>query len=156
MWNLRCSPPGPPTGGESHIGASVAQWDIWTIPSSGGEAVRVTNDAAVDWDPVWSPDGAFLYFASDRGGSMNLWRVPIDEKSGKVLGEVEPVTTPSTDAFHISFSRTGKQMAYVERTQNPNIWRVGFDPQREVTVGQPMPVTQGSLGAGSPAVSPDG
>ncbi len=52
-----------------------SQRDIWTIPATGGPAVSVTNDAAVDWNPVWAPDGGSLYFASDRGGSMNLWRM---------------------------------------------------------------------------------
>jgi Tol biopolymer transport system component len=31
--------------------------------------VEVTTDAAMDWNPVWSPDGKYLYFASDRGGA---------------------------------------------------------------------------------------
>ena len=144
-------------------GYRIAYWaqvqgvmDVWTIPAGGGEAVRVTNDAALDWDPVWSPDGAFLYLASDRGGSMNLWRVSMDEKSGEVLGELEPVTTPSSYAGYISFSRSGREMAYAQRTLTVNVYRVAFDASRETTVGQPMPVTQGSLGGGSPAVSPDG
>jgi Tol biopolymer transport system component len=144
-------------------GYRIAYWaqvqgvlDIWTIPARGGKAVRVTNDTALDWNPVWSPDGTHLYFASDRGGSTNLWRVPIDEKSGMVLGEFEPVTTPSNYAAYISFSRTGRQMAYVQRTQTMNIYRVGFDPAREIAVGQPMPVTQGSRKASTAAPSPDG
>ncbi len=33
------------------------QRDIWTLPAGGGEAASVTNDEAVDWNPVWSPDG---------------------------------------------------------------------------------------------------
>jgi Tol biopolymer transport system component len=82
--------------------------------------------------------------------------VPIEETSGKVLGEIEPLTAPSTNAFHISFSRTGKQLAYVQRTKYPNIWRVGFDPQRETTVGQPIPVTHGSRGGAGATGSPDG
>jgi Tol biopolymer transport system component len=130
--------------------------DVWTISAHGGNAVRVTSHAAVNWDPVWSPDGTFLYFVSNRGGSMNLWRVAIDEKSGKVPGEPEPLTTPSIEAFHISFSRTGKQLAYTQRTRTSNIWRVELDPQREITVGQPIAVTQGSLGAVLTTVSPDG
>jgi WD40-like Beta Propeller Repeat len=28
------------------------------------------------WTGGWSPDGRHLYFASDPGGRMNLWRVP--------------------------------------------------------------------------------
>ena len=144
-------------------GYRVAYWaqvqgrlNVWTIPVGGGEAVRVTNDASVDWNPVWSPDGNWLYFASDRGGSMNLWRAPMDEKSGKVLGEIEPVTTPSTYAANLSFSRTGRQMAYIQRTQSSHIYRVGFDPARETAIGQPEPVTRGSRSSGTPNVSPDG
>ena len=64
----------------------TAQRDVYTIPLAGlkeGEAaVPVTDDAAVDFGPFWSPDGKTLYFGSDRGGSFNLWRVPIDEKTG--------------------------------------------------------------------------
>jgi Tol biopolymer transport system component len=72
-------------------GHRIAYWgvhkggrkDIWTVPSTGGEPVAVTDDEAVDWNPVWSRDGRYLYFLSNRGGSMNLWRAPIDELSAR-------------------------------------------------------------------------
>ena len=74
-------------------GFRIAYWaiaggqrDIWTITSAGEKAVQVTRDAAVDWNPVWAPDGKFLYFSSDRSGSMNLWRVQIDEETGRTQG----------------------------------------------------------------------
>ncbi|HVG26394.1 MAG TPA: protein kinase, partial [Acidobacteriaceae bacterium] len=75
---------------------NAAQRDIWTIPAGGGEPTEVTNDPDVEGSPVWAPDGKYLYFASDRAGSMNLWRVPIEEQTGKVLGPPEAVTTPSS------------------------------------------------------------
>jgi serine/threonine protein kinase len=144
-------------------GYRIAYWrvtgghpDIWTLREDGSNPVAVTKDDAFDWDPVWSPDGAYLYFASNRGGSMNLWRVRIDERSGKILGDLEPVTTPSPYSGYISFSSTGRQMAYVQQSQTSNIYRVGFDPVRETTVGRPVPVTQGSRYAQAPDVSPDG
>jgi Tol biopolymer transport system component len=144
-------------------GYRVAYWAqvqgrlaVWTIPSDGGEPVRVTDDAAANWNPVWSPDGRSLYFASNRGGSMNLWRVAIDERSGKTSGETEPVTTPSPYAALISFSATGRQLVYVQRIQSGNIHRVRFDPVREIAVGPPEPVTQGSRMASSALPSPDG
>ena len=145
-------------------GLRVAYWgiqkggqrDIWTIPASGGEPAPVTDDAAVDWNPVWSPDEKYLYFASDRGGSMNLWRVPIEEKSGKVLGPPEPVTTPSAYSAHISFSRDGQRLAYVQSVIRENLQQVGFDPTTETVVGQPTWITQGSKLAASPDLSPDG
>lgn len=133
-----------------------AQWDIWTVGANGGDPVQVTNDAALDWDPVWSPDGKFLYFASDRSGSMNLWRAPIDERTGRVSDEIEAVTTPSPYSGYMTFSRDGRRVAYVQRISTTSLQRVGFDPTREAVVGPPEPLTQGSLVAISPAVSPDG
>src|SRR6185369_840653 len=55
---------------------------IWTIPADGGEAVAVTDGSSTDLNPVWSPDGTYLYFSSNRGGSSNIWRVAIDEDTG--------------------------------------------------------------------------
>jgi Tol biopolymer transport system component len=133
----------------------AAQRDIWTIPAAGGEPVEVTNDAATDWNPVWSPDGKYLFFASDRGGSMNLWRVPIEEQSGKVLGVPEAVTTPSPYSGYLSFSRDGRRLTYSQVVRGANIQQIGFDPVKETVVGQPIWITQGSRRANSPNISPD-
>ncbi len=132
------------------------QRDIWTISASGGESVPVTDDAPVDWNPVWSPDGKYLYFASDRGGSMNLWRVAIEESSGKVLGQPEPITTPSAYSGFMSFSRLGNRMSYVQVITRNNLQQVAFDPERERTVGASFWITHGSQIATNPSLSPDG
>src|SRR5437763_4974995 len=134
----------------------AAQRDIWTIPAGGGEPVEVTNDAAMDWNPVWSPDGKYLYFASDRGGSMNLWRVPIEEQTGRVLGQPEAVTTPSAYTGHLSFSHDGRRLAYANVVRGANLQQVGFDPVRETVTGQPVWITQGSRPATTANLSPDG
>ncbi|MEK7409509.1 MAG: hypothetical protein AAB225_30965, partial [Acidobacteriota bacterium] len=132
------------------------QRDIWTVSAAGGDPVPVTDDAHMDWNPVWSPDGKYLYFSSDRSGSVNLWRIPIDEKSGKLLGSPEPVTTPSPYSGYISFSRDGKRMSYVQQVRTSNLQKVRFDPSGEKAVGEPIPVTQGSREAYFPDLSPDG
>src|SRR3989454_3493698 len=133
-----------------------AQRDILTIPAAGGEPLPVTNDAATDWNPVWSPDGKYLYFASDRGGTMNLWRVPIEEQTGKVLGQPEAVTTPSPYSAHLSFSRDGRRMVYAQTVSKANLQQVGFDPAKETVTGQPVWITQGSRRANTPNLSLDG
>ncbi len=133
------------------------QRDIWTVAVEGGAAVAVTNDAPLDWNPVWSPDGKYLYFCSDRGGSMNIWRVLIEEKSGKVRGELEPVTTGvSGFTQHLSFSRDGQKLAYAVEVSTSNIHKIGFNPATEKLEGQPVPVTQGSRRLCCPDISPDG
>jgi Tol biopolymer transport system component len=132
------------------------QRDIWTIPAEGGDPVEVTNDPAMDWDAVWSPDGNYLYFVSDRGGSMNLWRVAIEEKTGKVLGSAQAVTTPSPYVAHLSFSSDGRHLAYANMVRTGNLQQVSFDPVRETVVGQPVRVTQSSRVAFVPNISSDG
>ncbi len=78
--------------------AGGGQRDIWTIPykglAAGEKAVPVTQDAAFDWNPVWGPDGSTLYFLSNRDGAMNLWRVPIDEATGRPLGPADAGDAP--------------------------------------------------------------
>ena len=145
-------------------GHRIAYWglilgnrrDIWTVAATGGEAVPVTEDAAMDWNPIWSPDGGHLYFSSDRGGSMNLWRTPIDEQSGRVLGPAEPITTPSPDSAQISLSRDGRRLVYVQRTATRNIQKISFDETVEKAIGEPAWVTQGSKLAMMPDASPKG
>jgi len=132
------------------------QRDIWTVPAKGGRPIPVTKDAALDWNPVWSPDGRHLYFSSDRGGSMNLWRVPIDERSGKVGGTLEPVTTPSPYSGYISLSQNGRQMLYVQLLRTLNLKKVGFDLRQERVVGSMMSVTQAKREALAPSLSPNG
>ena len=132
-------------------GYRIAYWanrdgqrDIGTIPAGGGEPVFVTNDTAMDWNPIWSPDGRFLYFSSDRGGSMNLWRIGIDERSGIARGAPVPVTTPSRFVAHLSFSADGTALAYASIDVERNLHAFPFDSLRESIVGQPMDITSGS------------
>lgn len=132
------------------------QRDIWTVSSKGGEPVQVTNDIDVDWSPAWSRDGKYLYFSSDRGGSMNLWRTAIDEHSGKTVRKPESVTTPSHWAAFLNFSADGKQSIFASGNRASNIEKVNFDSVSETTTGQPVPVTRGTLNFTVPQPSPDG
>ncbi len=138
----------------------TGQRDIWTVAADGtdGEAsrVEVTNDAALDWSPVWSPQGDYLYFSSNRGGTMNLWRIAIDERSGQVTGEPEPVTTPSGWSGAMSFSRDGSRLAYASLDSRSTLLRQDFDPVRETLVGPPITMLKGSRPIRDHDISPDG
>ena len=130
--------------------------EIATIPAGGGEPVRVAQNAAMDWNPVWSPDGKFIFFASDRAGSMNVWRVAVDEMSGAANGEPESVPTPSFYVRHLSFSSDGKTLAYIRYETKSNIQSIAFDPQNLKTVGETNWVTHGNRQVSTPDLSPDG
>ena len=79
-------------------GQRMGQRDIWTVSFERRDPTSVTSDSALDMSPVWSPDGRSLYFSSDRGGSISLWRIPLDEATGRVQGAPEALTTPSPTA----------------------------------------------------------
>jgi Tol biopolymer transport system component len=152
-------------------GHRIAYWghrpghhrDIWTVPAvpvagakPGEGEVPVTADPAVDWNPVWSPDGTWLYFSSDRNGTMNLWRVGIDEKTGKVLGKPEPVTAPSRWVGHMSIAADGRRMVYASADETSIVETVPFDPVGGRVTGEPAPLLSGALLVREIGISPDG
>lgn len=136
--------------------AGSTRLDIWTVTRSGTGPVAVTTDGAENWNPVWAPDGAHLYFVSGRGGPINLWRVPIDETSGKPLGPPEAVTTPSPFVAHVTISADGRHIAYSSILRSRNLQKLTIDPATGKPDGEPTWVTSGSRLWANPDPSPDG
>jgi Tol biopolymer transport system component/predicted Ser/Thr protein kinase len=136
---------------------SSGQRDLFTIPSGGGTPVRITEDTALDWDPIWSPDGHQLYFISDRDGSMNIWRVPIDEATGKTTGPFQSVTQGvSGGARDIAISADGQHLVYASEVISRNLMKYTVDPAAGKVEGEPSWVTRGSERIVWPDPSPDG
>ena len=133
----------------------VIQSDIWTMPVGRGEAVRVTDDAFLDWSPIWSPDGRFIYFCSDRSGSWNVWRIAVDETTGDVLGKPEPVPTPARTGG-VSLAADGQRFVYNASDTTANIYRAAFDPISETVVSEPAAVTSGTRQWNNVDVAKDG
>jgi Tol biopolymer transport system component len=111
---------------------SNGQRDLGTIAAAGGQRVMVTSDAAVDWAPVWSPDGRFLYFASDRGGSMGIWRIALDESSGRATGAPEAIAAGVDVAMDLPhLSADGSTLVFRSMIQSVNPAAIDFDPATE-------------------------
>jgi serine/threonine protein kinase/Tol biopolymer transport system component len=104
--------------------------DIWTIdpdaPQPKMTVVRVTSDSFLDWNPVWSPDGTYLYFGSNRDGTLNLWRIAIDEAKGTPSATPEPLSLPAPLTGNFSFSRGG-DLAYLAMTRSHRLLAIPFD-----------------------------
>jgi WD40 repeat protein len=73
--------------------------DIWIIDVASARAERVTNDRALDHGPMFSPDGAYLYYVSDRSGIYNVYALErganrhhqvTNVVGGAVLADVSP------------------------------------------------------------------
>ena len=146
-----------PAGGRIVYWSNVGgQRDLYTVAAAGGTPVRITNDPAIDWSPVWSPDGKFIYFSSDRGTAMNLWRIAVDESSGAVRGQPEPVTTGVQASSGLPrFSKDGARLVFKSRIASVNPVAIPFDPAA-LRAGTPVLLdTQNNIRIPS-GVSPDG
>jgi Tol biopolymer transport system component len=87
---------------------------------------------------------------------MNLWRVAIDEASGRPRGEPRPFTTPSRMSGSISLSREGRQLMFVSSDQRSTIQRFGLDPATGRVASPPRPAFQGSRVIYTQDLSPSG
>jgi serine/threonine protein kinase len=128
------------TGGTVRVSGAR---DLWVIPAAGGTPWRLVEDSHVDWCPLWSADGRHLYFASNRGGSMNLWRMPMNPDTGKAAGEPEAMTTPARYVARPRMSATGGHVVYESREATSNVHRSALDLDRAV-LGPSTAITSGS------------
>jgi Tol biopolymer transport system component len=98
------------------------------VPGGTPERVRALEsdaDTSNDWVTSWSRDGRWLYFASDRSGSWQLWKMRPD---GADLTQVT-----ERGGFSAQESVTGDTLFYAKRGR-PGLWMRPTDggPERRV------------------------
>lgn len=80
---------------------------IWMAVADGSQAMPMTFAAKSSTNPVWSPDGQFLAFISDRSGKSNLFRLRV------AGGEAEQLTEVKSNIGAFAWSPDSKQIAFV-------------------------------------------
>lgn len=154
---------------------------IWVAPLDGsGGPRRFTSGEKRDGSPLWSPDGRWLAFTSNRGPDKTppqLYVMPADG------GEARKLTDAKEGAEGVAWSPDSARLAYAMRVRDPayeeeddakraprrfsrlcfkldNIGWIG-DRHKHVFVvdldgGEPRQLTDGDCEDGEPAWSPDG
>ena len=89
----------------THIDAETKAYktDLYVIDTETRQSRRLTVGAN---NPVWSPDGKYLAFVSDRSGSRQIWLLPDG------LGEAEQLTTMRWGAGNPQWSPDGKKILF--------------------------------------------
>ena len=92
--------------------------DVVLLDTSGAVVRAVTSDAAVDQMPAFSPDGRWLFWASDRGGRSQIHATRVAEEgpwwrvSDEPFGAYGPA--PAADSvFYLAYHADGYRLVAV-------------------------------------------
>jgi Tol biopolymer transport system component len=134
------------------VGVSTSQ--IWSVSYDGTDLIQVTRGKAFNNNPIWSPNGKQLFFLSDRGGSRDVWWVPVDAR-GEPTGPAQPLTA-GIGIGDIAFSKDGTILAYTKVVERSNIWSIPIVPDRMYTLDDAQAVTLENNFIELMSISPDG
>ena len=114
--------------------------DIWSINRDGGEQRQLTNNPFKDSCPRISPDGRYIFFASARSGSVQVWRMNSD-------GSNQVQFTKREGGYPLFVTPDGKWLYFQSGVQH-KLWRISTDGSDEMQIAEPEVL--------QPAFSPDG
>lgn len=129
--------------------AFVSGGDIWTVPSTGGDARLLVAHDANESRPLYSPDGTRLAFSSTRTGGGDIYVLSLGTGAlRRVTADdgMEQMSGWSRDGRWVYFTSTSRDIAGMN-----DIYRVSADG------GTPMAVSADRyVNEFQPASSPDG
>jgi serine/threonine protein kinase/Tol biopolymer transport system component len=98
---------------------------IWVYELGRRVMTRLTFDSARDRVPVWSPDGRYVAFDSDRSGVRQIYR-----KDAGGSGQEEELTSSPGDKSVNDWSRDGKYIVYEQRDPRTayDLWALPAEP----------------------------
>jgi Tol biopolymer transport system component len=99
---------------------------------------------ASDRQPIYSPDGQWIVFSSDRAGNLDLWA------SSTSTGELRQLTDDSHDDWDPAFTAQGRLLWSSNRSGNFEIWIAEADGSGA------KQLTHDGVDAENPSMSPDG
>jgi eukaryotic-like serine/threonine-protein kinase len=151
--DVRLSPDGRNAAFTRHDSSAPAP-DIWVRDFDRGAVSRLTAEPTLDSSPIWSEDGASIYFRSNRSGFAQVYRVEVTNPSKPevVLGQIASGGQYS-NAVPGDVSRDGKWLVFTgaSETSSFNIWAVDLNEPNKRLAYQALPANEID-----PVISPDG
>ncbi len=124
------------------IFGNIAPSAIVLVPAAGGSLTEVTDRQSLNQGPVWSADGRYLYFISNRHGPRDIYVVEV-EPTGRLRGEPRRIST-GLGVQSIAFSRDGQHLAYAVYSARANIWSLPSPATGTADASAARPVTSGN------------
>jgi serine/threonine protein kinase len=99
--------------------------DLWIFPSMSENGFRLTTDPADDLNPVWTPDGKWIIYTSDKNGVRNIYRIAADG-----TGAAESLLVSNQTMNVEDISQDGKLVMFNTGSNNhrePNLALLSLD-----------------------------
>lgn len=93
--------------------------------------VRANSDSV---NPTWSRDGSWIYFASNRTGQWQIWKIP--------SGGGAPLQVTKNGGFLAFEASDGKSIYYAKAPSDSEIWRMRFEDGQEAPLSPRIPLPQ--------------
>ena len=104
----------------------------------------LTRGTGTDRQPVFTPDGQWVAFSSNRDGNLDVWEL------SPVSGAIRRMTEDPADDWDPGFTRDGKLLWSSGRTGRLEIWTADGDG------AAPHALTHRNADAENPTAAPDG
>ena len=129
--------------------------EIYVMDADGGNQQRLTDNRNNDWDPVWSPDGQRIAFASDRKGDLVSFDIYVMDADG---GNQQKLVNNRAWDSSPSWSPDSQRIVFdSKRDGNPEIYVIDADGGNEQNLTNNPHIDSGPAWLNSPfAVSPAG
>jgi Tol biopolymer transport system component len=121
--------------------------DLWLIDLARGTNTRFTFGQGYNFLPIWSPDGSRIIFASDRGGTGDLY-----QKLVSGVKDEEVLLKSSNPKYPTSLSGDGRFLLYtaLDPKTNCDLWVLPLQGDRK-----PIPLLQTNFNEFDGHFSPD-
>jgi len=126
-----------PDGGQI---AFIARGEVFVTSTDFGTTRRITDTPEQERSVSFSPDGRSLVYASERGGSWNLYRSDLTDPAEPAFFNAtaiaeRPVLVSPQETFQPHFSPDGKEVAFLEDRTTLRVIDVATGATRTVLPG---------------------
>jgi Tol biopolymer transport system component len=128
--------------------------DLWVVGADGSDLVQLTDTAAGEREPAWSPTGGQIAFTSDQGtiGSTEIFLISVTE-TGEPLGSAVQATNADRSSYSPSWSANGQMIVFAsDRTGDGDLFTMDSAGNNE----QLLTIDDNDAEDRRPSFSPDG